>query len=246
MTDPQTAEPETVVEPGPDPAPTDAPDDPRDWRQEYVGEVQQARKYRRRAQHAEEELERLRSLRPSEEQLAELERLRGVAEQVQATRSRTERLETMLRRLAAQDELARALSACGVGAGCPHGQRMVAQASALLQDRIDVDLSGDAERPVVRVLDGAGETLRDETGEDLPVGRFVARWLAEEGAHFLPASGDTGSGSHRGRLTPASASLEQLDRNPGAKAAFIARHGPQAFVQLARRKPRRGQAGPRR
>ena len=111
---------------------------------------------------------------------------------------------------------------------------MLTQASSLLSDRIQVDLAG--ESPIVRVLDGGGQALVDEDGRPVSVASFVAHWLAEEGSHFLPASGDTGSGAHGGLSAPTETSIEQLDRNPRAKAEFIAKHGPQAYVQLARKR----------
>ena len=73
-------------------------------------------------------------------------------------------------------------------------------------------------------------------GEPITIQQFVADWVAAEGGHFLPASGDTGSGAHRGDGSYEGLSLERLDHNPRAKAEFIARHGPQAYVQLARSK----------
>lgn len=192
----------------------EAPDDGRDWRQAYLREVAQSKRYRQRAQEAE-------AGAPSDAERLEYDR-------------RIEALEGTIGRIAGTGELMRALAACGVGSGCAHGERMLAQASALLAGRIDVVLSGGT--PAVRVLDDAGLPTYDEDGQPLTVSRFVAGWLAEEGSHFLPASGDTGSGAFRGCAPPAGVSIEQLDRDPREKAKFIAKHGPQAYVQLARPK----------
>ena len=202
-----------------------APDDGRDWRQAYLQEVAQSRRYRQRAQQAE-----ARTI--NDEQAAEIDRLRGLANEVDGKDRRIAVLEGAVRQVAGLGELTRALAACGVGNGCPHGKRMLDQASSLLADRVSVDVAGPA--PLVRVLDDAGEPIVDEEGVALTVSRFVASWLAEEGSHFLPASGDTGSGAYRGRAAPPGVSIEQLDRDPKAKATFIATHGPRAYVQLAR------------
>ncbi len=202
-----------------------APDDGRDWREAYLREVAQSRRYRQRAQQAE-----ARAI--SDEQIAQLDRLRDLPDQVADKNRRIATLEGAVRQIAGLGELTRALATCGVGSGCPHGRRMLDQAAALLADRVRVDVAGPA--PIVHVLDDAGEPVVDDEGRPLPVSQFVATWLAEEGAHFLPASGDTGSGAFRGRATPPGVSIEQLDRDPKAKAKFIATHGPQAYVQLAR------------
>ena len=206
----------------------------QDWRVEYLREVSQSRKYRQRAQRAEAEAEQLSARALNEEQLAEYRRLRQGGADLESRDQRISALEGMVRRIAGMNELGKALVACGVGSACPHGEKMVSQAAALLADRIDVDVSGDS--PAVRVLDDAGrQPMQDDDGQPISVHQFVSSWLAEEGSHFLPASGDTGSGAHRGRSTPPGASIEQLDRDPRAKAEFIAKHGPQAYVQLARK-----------
>jgi len=206
----------------------------RDWRAEYLREMAQSRKYRQRAQKAEADLDELRDRALSCEQHEEYQRLRLSA----ATRAdqdrRTQRLESTVRQVAGLNELTKALVACGVGSGSAHGHRMVAQAAALLTDRIQVELEDDV--PAVRVLDEAGQALVAPDGEPISIQQFVADWVAAEGGHFLPASGDTGSGAHKGEAPPQGVTLERLDHNPRAKAEFIARHGPQAYVQLARSK----------
>jgi len=205
----------------------------RDWQAEYLREVAQSRKYRQRAQRAEVEIDQFRRCVPSEDQTAELARLREQAGRSAEKDRRVRDLEGMLRNTAGLNELAKSLAACGVGSGCPHGRKMLDQAASLLADRIDVDVSRQA--PAIRVLDPSGDLLCDENGQPVSVQQFVSHWLAEEGSHFLPASGDTGSGAHRGLSTPPGIRLEQLDRDPKAKAEFIAKYGPQAYVQLARK-----------
>ncbi len=211
---------------------------PRDWRLEYLREVAQSRKYRQRAQGAEAEAERLSELVLTEEQLADYEALRAQAAEASATAERVSLLEDMVRSIAGLNELRGALTACGVGSACPHGDKMLAQAAALLDGRINVDIPDSSVSPTVGVLGEDGEPTVDEDGQLVTVRQFVAQWLAEEGSHFLPASGDTGSGARAGRTSARGVSIEQLDRDPKAKAEFIAKNGPQAYVQLARRRGR--------
>ena len=204
-----------------------------DWKAEYVREVAQSRKYRQRAQHAETQLQELRRQALSEEEHAEYQRLCKTAEGLADKDQRIKALDGMLRRVAGLNELGQALTACGVGSACPHGEKMLSQAAALLADRIDVDLSGLS--PVARVLDEGGEPIVGDDGRPLSIHQFVSHWLVEEGSHVLPASADTGSGAYRGLAVPTGETIEQLDRDPKAKAEFIAKYGPQAYVQLARK-----------
>lgn len=211
------------------------PEEPeRDWRAEYLRETAQSRKYRQRAQRAEMQAEQLRTNAFDEPQQAEYDRLRSQAAGAADKDMRIEALETVVRRIVGINELTGALVACGVGSGCLHGEKMVSQAAALLARRIDVDASGDD--PQVHVLDKTGQAMLDHSGGPMSVAAFVASWLAEEGSHFLPASGDTGSGAYTGTAGGRGASIEQLDRDPAAKAEFIAKHGPKAYVQLAQRR----------
>ena len=211
------------------------PEEPdRDWRAEYLRETAQSRKYRQRAQRAENEVEQFRASVLDERQRAEYDRLRKGAAGAAEKNQRIEALEGVVRRIVGVNELTGALVACGVGSGCLHGEKMVSQAAALLARRIDVDAGGDD--PQVRVLNKAGQVALNHSGEPVSVAAFVASWLAEEGSHFLPASGDTGSGAHSGTAGGRGTSIEQLDRDPTAKAEFIAKHGPKAYVQLAQRR----------
>lgn len=222
----------------PEPAGEDAPpgddDGQRDWNAEYVREVGQSRKYRQRAQRAETQLQQLRSRALTDEQLAEYERLRLSAETMAEKDARIRSLEETVRDLVGRTALGRALAACGVGSRSPNGDRMLSQAADLLADRVRVDFD-EAGRPAARVLDAAGRPMLRGDGEAVGIEEFVADWLAEQGGHFLPASGDTGSGAHRGEPGADAPRIERLDRDPKAKADFIARHGPRAYVQLARK-----------
>ncbi len=211
------------------------PPSERNWREEYLREVARSRKYRLRAQTVEAQLEGLRGRALDERQLEQYQSLLAGREQAAAVRERAAGLERMLCQVVGAGELARALAVAGVGVGAPHGEKMLAQATALLADRIRVDVSGSS--PVVHVLDDAGAVMfaDPEGGQPLSPGQFVSAWLSEQGAHFLPASGDTGSGARKGAVAPPSVNLADLDRHPARKAEFIARYGPQAYLRLARK-----------
>lgn len=194
-----------------------------DWRQRYLQEVEQSRKYRRRAQQAEQTAEQLsqRAIEPDE-----LESLRSSAGRLEATEAEKRRLTGMLEKLSGRDALVRALVGCGVGRGFRNGASMIDQAVALLGDRVHVDLEGAEPRVEIK---------QDDSGrEPTDLQSFVADWLAREAPHFLPPSQDTGSGAFRGTGRTQQASLADLDADPAAKAKFIAEYGPGAYVQLAR------------
>jgi hypothetical protein len=97
------------------------------------------------------------------------------------------------------------------------------QAARLLAERVDVRLDDDL-RPVL--VDGdAPADLADVVGD----------WLREN-EHYLPAPADTGSGARKGVGPGGGPSLAALDADPARKARFIAEHGPQAYLKLARRR----------
>ena len=202
--------------------------------------VAEARKYRKRAQEAERRLaelaprvldeadcelfERLKADSASSERdaqafktrLAELtERHSG---EMAASNAREARLSEMLSGVVITDRLKSALAGRGV--------KRVDQAARLLAEQLEVNITDD--RYVVRV-GGAS----DDRGAELTVEQVVDNWLAEN-CHYLPPSGDTGSGAYPGVTAPGAVSIEQLDLNPARKAEFVARHGPAALVQLAR------------
>lgn len=208
--------------------------------------VAEARKYRRRAQEAERRVADLqpRVLSDAERELFErlkfeAERLpeiqeahrREVAELKQAhadelagVEATAQRLTEMLSEVVGTDRLKTALAARGV--------KRVDQAASLLAGRIRVGVAGDDY--TVQVVDDRGEPVSDgRDAKEAGVEELVDAWLAEN-PHFLPPSGDTGSGARAGTTVPGGVSIEQLDRNPQRKAEFVAKHGPGALVQLAR------------
>ncbi len=215
-----------------DPLPTDpetAPSrecTPQDWQEKYLQEVEQSRKYRKRAQQAEEQLQSLQQQIPEPDQLGRFEEYRSRAEQYEKLQQDHQQLQGKLRELTGRQALTQALAGCGVGRGFAHGDRMLQQAVALLSDRLDIDTQ--ASRPRARPV-GADPEI---PAQDLQ--QVVSDWLAREAPHFLPPLVDTGSGQAPGLGTIPQASLAQLDANPSQKAKFIAENGPSAYVQLAR------------
>jgi len=80
-------------------------------------------------------------------------------------------------------------------------------------------------KPVVDAECKAGETI----GIDTLVQKFLA---TDRGKHFLPPSGDTGSGAHRGGAP--GVTIAELDADPEKKVEFIQKHGSAAYQKLAR------------
>jgi len=136
------------------------------------------------------------------------------AGQLAESTSRAERLEGMLSAVVVSDRLKSALADRGV--------KRVDQAARLLSDKFEVQIGED----------GYSVCARDAEGQPT-VEQVVDVWLADN-RHYLPPSGDSGSGAYPGVTSPGRVSIEQLDLDPDRKVAFVARHGPAALVQLAR------------
>lgn len=239
-----------------DDPPDDRGDDPPDDRQDDAAPdddhrrlVAESRKYRQRAQRAEQALT---------EQAAAHQRLLEELDQrhkrdLAEANKRGEALAAQLRKAVGADRLKSALAARGV--------TRVDQAAYLLGRYVQVDVAGD--EPAVRVVDDAGRPValnadaadasparenssaRDNSpaGATISIGRLVDTWLAEQGAHFLPPSGDTGSGARKG---PAEefADVAELERDSARRYAFIRRHGAEEYLrrlgQWKRRRVGRG------
>jgi len=216
--------------------------------------IAEARKYRRRAQEAERRLadiepqvlsdpdrrlfDRLKAeanelghVRQSHRrQIAELTQAHG--EELVAANAQAQQLTSMLSAVVGTDRLKTALAAKGV--------KQVDQAARLLARRVKVEITSGGYS--VQVVDESGQPVSAGDGEGtISVEELVETWLADN-SHFLPPSGDTGSGAHPGLSAGCGISIEQLDRNPARKAEFVARYGPGALVRLARgrRKPKGG------
>jgi len=166
--------------------------------------IAEAKKYRKRAQEAERLLGEL-----TEQHVS----------QIAASNARAEQLGEMLSGVVITDRLKSALAARGV--------KRVDQAASLLAERLEVNITDQGCAVAVR---GSGGADQDAEGS---VEQVVDGWLADN-RHYLPPSGDTGSGAYPGIGRLQNVSIEQLDVNPARKAEFVARHGPAALVQLAR------------
>jgi len=160
----------------------------------------------------------------------EAERLLGEinaqhAGQIAASDARAERLAEMLSGVVVADRLKSVLASRGV--------TRVDQAASLLSARFDVSVTDVGY--AVQVRDS-----NSDANAETSVEQIVDGWLADN-RHYLPPSGDTGSGAYPGVISLPAVSIEQLDLDPARKAEFVARHGPAALVQLARsgRNPRR-------
>ena len=92
-------------------------------------------------------------------------------------------------------------------------------------------------KPVVHVVDKAGALVTDadcEPGDSISIDALVTEFLATtRGQHFLPPSGDTGSGAHKGGDT--GVTLAELDADAEKMGEFIAKHGGKAYQQLVQR-----------
>lgn len=104
----------------------------------------------------------------------------------------------------------------------------MAQAAQLLGSRVKVSLKDG--QPVTEVFDDTGQPMQVD-GSSATVDQLVAAWLPGN-QHFLPPSGDSGSGSHAGGAT-GNVTLADLDANPNKKLEFIRKNGQQAYLKLA-------------
>ena len=202
--------------------------------------IAEAKKYRKRAQEAERRLaelaprvldeadrelfERLKadSARIEQDRQTFRQRLDELSEQhsgeLAASNARATRLGEMLSGVVITDRLKSALAARGV--------KRVDQAARLLSEQLEVDISEQGYSVQVK---GASH----DSDAEFTVEQMVDGWLADN-RHYLPPSGDTGSGAYPGAGAPRGVSIEQLDLDPARKAEYVARHGPAALVQLAR------------
>jgi hypothetical protein len=203
--------------------------------------VAEARKYRKRAQEAERRLDELAPRVLDEANLELFERLKADSAcagqdrqefkqqladlteqhsgQLEASNARATHLGEMLSEVVITDRLKSVLAARGV--------KRVDQAARLLSEQLEVDINDQGYQVRARGSSDASDS-------DPTVEQVVDGWLAEN-CHYLPPSGDTGSGAYPGVALSAVASIEQLDLDPVGKAEFVARYGPAALVQLARR-----------
>lgn len=137
-------------------------------------------------------------------------------------------------KFAGQAPLALALAEAGVL------DEMIGIAERELARQIQVTF-GDDNKPVINVVDSAGEVITDPdgaAGQSITVKELVTQWLATPaGAGFIPPSGDSGSGARKGG-GKAGITIEDLDADNDKKAAFIEEHGIAAYLKLAASKGR--------
>lgn len=137
--------------------------------------------------------------------------------------TRADKAETGLRQIFGTDALKTELGAQGVK------PELIDQAAQLLRSRVKVDLSGD--KPVVTVMDADGKPAFVEGGNAADIKSLVTAWLPDN-KHFLPPTGDGGTGLHpggSGELT-----IDELDADKTGKkmGEFIAKHGQAAYQKL--------------
>jgi len=207
--------------------------------------IAEAKKYRKRAQEAERRLAELETRVLDDADYELFERLKGDSDRARqdardlqtriaelteqhsqeliATNTRVGRLTGMLSEVVVTDRLKTTLASRGV--------KHVSQAAKLLAEQLKVDITDNG--CSVRLAGGSDTDGADPRDGEATVERLVDDWLADN-PHYLPPSGDTGSGAYPGVSTPRGLAIEQLDLNPARKAEFVARYGPAALVQLAR------------
>lgn len=138
--------------------------------------------------------------------------------------NRADTAEASLRQIYGTDALKTELGAQGVK------PELIDQAAQLLRGRVKVDLSGD--KPSVTVMDADGNSAFVEGGNAADIKSLVGSWLPDN-KHFLPPSGDGGTGLHpHGSST--GITIEELDADKSGKkmGEFIAKYGQAEYQKL--------------
>jgi len=249
------SEPTPIVEPVVKPVTPDPIVEP----EPQMVPVSESIKYRKRAQEAEAALESARKKSLSDDQLSEYETLRKQAEDtvaqklvdqgnydellakkqeamdkaVDAEKSEKQAALAAFKQVAVTGPIMQALAAKGV--------KDVKSAAYLLQGQYEQQAEAELidGQAVVKVRDRNGNLIQDancDPNQSITVEQLVDGWLATSaGQNYLPASGDSGTGTHVGG-TPKqtdSALIAELDGSPDKKAAYIQEHGGDAYVKLA-------------
>jgi hypothetical protein len=211
--------------------------------QKLADAIAESKKYRQRAQSAEQEREGFKSkLDELEGKLSAIEteaQQKGLeakgqydqeqhAKALKAAQDRTAALESALGMELGTNQLQQALGQAGLK------PELIGQAAKLLRDRYKVSLGQDG-KCQVEVFTDDGSPLAADDGNPGTLQTLAARFAAGN-PHFLPPSGDTGSGAKKGG-GGATVSLAELDKDPRKKAAFIAEHGQDKYLALALKTP---------
>ena len=211
-------------------------------------------KYHKRAQEAENRLKKLEGKVLSDEAQAEYEALKAEKAKaleegqkaegkydellakkqevfdaaLKAEQTRGATYQAAFQTVAVKAPIMAALAAAGV--------KSVDAAAHLIQTlhphrgKAALDESGQA---VVQVVDAQGNPVIDADcgpNETIGIDKLVAEFLATDtGKHFLPPSGDSGSGAHTGG--EAGESVAELLADPDKKAAYIEKHGGEAYLK---------------
>lgn len=232
-----------------------AGDAPSGWADEKQGLINESKKYRARAQQAEATVGQLQEQALSEEDREQFNQLKADDEKRQqddlkaqgeydkllaqkqekfdeALGAKQQELDSFrgaFQQVAVTDRLKGLLAGKGV--------TRVSEAAFLLQGQFPKRAVADLVdgNPVIRVVDRQGQLVTDadcEPGQSIGVDALVNEFVASEaGQIFLPPSGDSGSGAHAG--TPGDATMAELDADPAKTAAFIQKHGGDAYMKLA-------------
>jgi myosin heavy subunit len=144
---------------------------------------------------------------------------------LEAATARATAAETALQGAVGQTALLTALGKAGLK------PELIGQASRLVAGQVKVQLTDG--QAVVQVLDDAGKPMLKTDGT--PAGlEDLAASFAQANPHFLPPSGDTGTGAHRGAGGKTTATLAELDASPALKTQFIKDHGEPAYFELVK------------
>ncbi len=119
--------------------------------------------------------------------------------------------------------LIKALGAVGVPSD------RLTQAAQLLGTRVKVEFDADGKESVI-VLDEEGKPMFAEGGNPATLDDLATSFTAEN-AHFMPPSGDSGSGLHTGGSSPLA--WEDIKDSPQKQGEYIEKHGSVAYMTLA-------------
>lgn len=205
--------------------------------------IAESKKYRQRAQTAEEQ-QKAESQRAADAQAkldaAEAERkkleleskgkydeaLKQTTEAHQkalaAETARRATVEQALNQTVGQNALLTALGKAGLKPD------LIGQAARLVAGQVRVEVKDG--QAVIQVLDEAGKPLLKADGTPAGV-EELATGFAKNNPHYLPPTGDTGTGAHRG--APGGVTLAELDADPEKKSKFIQEQGTGAYLKLA-------------